>query len=292
MITVVLTLFTGCAQVKDLAGKIKHKFFDKDTPGTVQTTVQTTVETEAEDTSSEEKVTEKNSSKQKKLKVVLNATLPPYEYYYGDDVTGIDVDIARAIADKMGRELVIQDVAYTELFDELFNGDADITISALTLGDIHSKASIACSDVYYSDQQALVIRRKEEKTARIEKINSINDLKGLRIGVLEDSSSEFYSRYYFDSTDIEGFVNYNEMFSALVNNAVDGVVARYDDARRYLNSIPDLKFLDKDLRTSEYRIFSGDTELISDINKIVAKLKKDGTIDEIVKKYYSDPKYK
>lgn len=287
----ILTLFTGCTQIKGFAGKIKHKLFDKDVPATTQTAVQPTDDGENSTGNTEETTKKTEESKKKKLVVALNATLPPYEYYYGDEVAGIDVDIAKKIAGELGREIVIKDVPYTELFDNLTDGTADIVISAVARDDYKGVKSLSFSDVYNSDKQSLVIRKKEEKTARIEKISSIDDLKGLRIGVLEDSTSEFYARYYFDSADIEAFDNYNELFSALVNNAIDGVVAKYEDAKRYLDSIPDLKFLDKELRVSDYRIISADEELVEDINKAIEKIKKNGTIKDIIDKYYSETKY-
>lgn len=293
---VIITLFTGCAKIADLAGKVKNKVFGSKTTVTETTSSEETTSagdtTTASETTTEQekKPTSAAGSNRKKMTVALNATMPPYEFYYGDEVIGIDVDIAKKIADELNMDLAVKDVPFDDVFDTVSEKEADFVMSAVTATDYKGNSSYYFSDVYYTDTQSLVARRADEK-AKLE-INTIDDLNGLRIGVLSDSSSEFYAQYYFESSNIVLFDNYNELFSGLVNGSIEAVVARYEDAQRYLANIPDLRFLDKELKKSEFRAASTDMELIKKINNIIAKMSKDGTVKEIEKYYYDTPKYK
>lgn len=92
-----------------------------------------------------------------KLVMATNAEFPPYEYYEGQDIVGIDADIARAMADAMGKELVIEDMAFDAIVAAVQSGKADMGFAGMTVNE-ERLLSVDFSDSYYTGRQVIIVR--------------------------------------------------------------------------------------------------------------------------------------
>ena len=67
--------------------------------------------------------------------MATNAEFPPYEYHDGGDIVGIDVEVAEAIAGKLGMTLEVEDIAFDSIIPELESGKADIGVAGMTVNE-------------------------------------------------------------------------------------------------------------------------------------------------------------
>lgn len=94
-----------------------------------------------------------------KLIMATNAEFPPYEYYEDGKIIGIDADMARAVADKLGRELDIQDMAFDSVIAAVTSGKADVGVSGMTVTEERLK-NVDFTDTYADSKQVIIVRAK------------------------------------------------------------------------------------------------------------------------------------
>ena len=110
-----------------------------------------------EETTAEAASEEETKAAGGKLIMVTNAEFPPYEYHEGGEIVGIDADIARAIADELGMELEIEDIAFDSIIPELTSGKADFAMAGMTV-DEKRKQSVDFSDTYAKASQRIIVK--------------------------------------------------------------------------------------------------------------------------------------
>lgn len=93
-----------------------------------------------------------------KLVMATNATFEPYEYYDGEDIVGIDVDMAQAVCDKLGYELVIEDMEFEAIINAVQSGKADIGVAGMTITEDRLQ-SIDFTDTYTTATQVIIVRK-------------------------------------------------------------------------------------------------------------------------------------
>ena len=91
--------------------------------------------------------------------MATNATFPPYESYEGNDIVGIDADIAKAIADKLGLKLEIQDMEFNSIITAVQSGKADLGLAGMTVTD-ERKQSVDFTDSYATGIQSVIVKRR------------------------------------------------------------------------------------------------------------------------------------
>ena len=89
--------------------------------------------------------------------MATNAEFPPYEYYESDEITGLDVDFAQAICDKLGMELEIEDMAFDSIIPAVNSGKADMGVAGMTVTPDREK-EVLFSDSYYSSKQVIIVK--------------------------------------------------------------------------------------------------------------------------------------
>ena len=122
--------------------------------------------------------------------MATNAEFPPYEYYDGDSIVGIDVEIAQAIAETMGKELVIDDIAFDSIIPAVTSGKADIGLAGMTVTQ-DRLVNVDFSDTYCQASQVMIVRKDNTEMTP-------DDLVGKKIGVQLGTTGDIYSG------DIEG----------------------------------------------------------------------------------------
>ena len=93
------------------------------------------------------------------LVMATNAEFPPYESKKGDDVIGIDADMAQAVCDKLGMELKIEDMAFDSIIPAVQSGKADMGVAGMTVTKERIK-NVDFTDSYTTATQAIVVRKK------------------------------------------------------------------------------------------------------------------------------------
>lgn len=225
--------------------------------------------------------TETTAAEQKeagKLVMVTNAEFPPYEYYDKNEIVGIDVDIARAIADKMGVELDVQDMAFDSLIPAVQSGKADFTAAGMTVNEDRKK-NVDFTDTYAEAAQVIIVKEGSE-------IKTPDDLTGKKIGVQTGTTGDIYA------DDIENAVvnRYNkgmEAVMALTQDKIDAVIIDREPAKVFVKENAGLVILDEAFTEEEYAIAvkKDNKELLDKINGAIKELKESGELKKIVDKY-------
>lgn len=212
------------------------------------------------------------------LVMATNAEFPPYEYYEGENVVGIDAEIAAAVAEKLGMELKIEDMAFDSIIVAVNSGKADMGVAGMTVTEDRLE-NVSFSDTYAQASQVVIVKEGSE-------IASPDDLTGKKIGVQLGTTGDIYAG------DVEGATieRYNKGFEAvqaLSQDKIDAVVIDREPAKVFVEESEGLKMLDEAFTEEEYAIAvaKDNTELLEKINGALAELKESGKLDEIVGKY-------
>ena len=227
----------------------------------------TTAAAKEESTAAESTAAESKEAAGGKLVMATNAEFPPYEFHDGDKIVGIDAEIAQAIADELGMELEIEDIAFDSIIPEIVSGKADMALAGMTVTE-DRKASVDFSDTYATASQMIIVKEDSE-------IAGPDDLKGVTVGV------------QLGTTGVERYNKGFEAVQALSQGKIDAVVIDGEPAKTFVSETEGLKILDEAFTVEEYAIAvkKGNTELLDKVNGALETLKDNGTLDEIVAKY-------
>ncbi len=218
------------------------------------------------------------ASSSNKLVMATNAAFPPYEYIEGKEIVGIDAEIAKLIADDLGKELIIEDMAFDSIIAAVQSGKADIAMAGMTVTE-DRKQNINFSDPYTEAAQVIVV--KNDST-----VASPDDLAGKRIGVQIGTTGDIYAED-IENAEIERYSKYFEAINALLQDKIDAVIVDREPGKVFVSENPELKMIDEEFTVEEYAIgvAKENTELLDQINASLKKLKDSGKIDEIIGKY-------
>ena len=221
-----------------------------------------------------------DSGKKEKLVMATNAEFPPYEFYEGKEVVGIDADIAAAVAEEMGMELEIEDMAFDSIITAVTSGKADIGAAGMTVTEDRLE-NVDFTDTYATATQVIIV--KEDSA-----IAGPDDLTGKKIGVQLGTTGDIYADDIEDAT-VERYNKGFEAVQALQQGKIDAVVIDGEPAKEFVKEAEGLKILDEALTEEEYASAGkkGNDELKEKINDALANLKESGKLDEIVAKYIS-----
>ena len=214
------------------------------------------------------------------LRMGTNATFPPYEYVdENNEVAGIDADIAAAIADKLGMELEITDMAFDSLIPALQSDTIDIVLAGMTV-DPERAESVNFTDSYATGVQVIIVPEGSD-------IASPDDLEGKNIGVQTGTTGDLYCTDDYGQEFVKQFDNGPLAVAALLNGQIDCVVIDNEPAKNYVAANEGLKILDTAFANEDYAaaLAKEDTELYEQVNTAIQELKEDGTIASIIEKY-------
>lgn len=221
-------------------------------------------------------------SKSDTLVMATNAEFPPYEYYEGNEIVGIDVEIAKAIAEKLGKELVIEDIAFDSIIPAVQSGKADMGVAGMTVREDRLK-NVDFSDTYITASQVIIVHADNTDIA------SPDDLVGKTIGVQLGTTGDIYAEDIEDVT-LERYNKGFEAVQALQQKKIDAVIIDDQPAAFFAAQNPDIKVIDEPFTVEDYAIAvkKGNTELLEKINEAIADLKESGKLQEIFDKYIND----
>ena len=215
-----------------------------------------------------------------KLHMATNATFPPYESI-ADDGTfeGIDVDIAGKIAEKLGLELVVDDMEFGSIITSVQTGKEDIAMAGLTVTD-ERKQNVDFTDSYATGVQVVIVPEDSD-------IKSIDDLQGKLIGCQESTTGYAYCSDDYGEDMVTAFPSGTNAVQALLTGKIDAVVIDKQPAEAYVAQNEGLKILDTEYVTENYAIgVSKDNTALRDaVNNALKELIDDGTVQAILDQY-------
>ena len=219
-----------------------------------------------------------------KLIMSTNAAFPPYEMT--DDngkFIGIDVEIAEAIADKLGLELVVQDMGFTAALEAAQNGKSDMVMAGVSVTD-ERKQVMCFSDSYATGIQVVIVKEGSDVT--------MDNLGEKKIGTQMGTTGYLYASDTpenggYGEDHVTAYENGMTAVKALINGQVDCVIIDSAPAQEYVKANEGLTILEGSWVEEEYAIgfAKNNTELQKAVNEALAELIKDGTVQKIIDKY-------
>lgn len=217
------------------------------------------------------------TDREEKLIMVTEASFAPYEYYSDGKIVGIDVDIALEIAKELNKKLIIKDVAFDSIIHEVKSGKADIGVAGISFSEERAK-QVAFSLDYVSSRQIVIINKNTSS------IKDVSDLKNKKIAVQLGSVADMYVSEMYNKKQIVRQKKYLAAIQDLLDNKVDCVVMDELPALQIVNNNSDLEILEESLVVDNYGIIVHleNKELLSVVNKVIARLKDEGKISEYI----------
>lgn len=223
----------------------------------------------------------------KVLSMGTNAEFPPYEYYEGDAIVGIDAEIAKAIADKLGMTLEIKNMEFDSIIAAVDSGKVDMGMAGMTVTDERLQ-TVNFSKSYATGVQVVIVKEDSE-------ITSVDDLTspgGYTIGVQTTTTGDLYATWDIEDEGLGTVQRYNkgaDAVAALVAGKINCVIIDNEPAKAFVAANEGLKILDTEYAVEDYAICidKENTALLEKINKALDELIADGTVQAIIDKYIS-----
>ncbi len=175
---------------------------------------------------------QKDAEGKKELHMATNAQFPPYEYYDGDKIVGIDAEMAAAIADKLGMKLVIDDMEFDSIIVSVQQGKSDMGMAGMTVTEERLQ-NINFSDSYATGIQSIIVLEDS-------KITSVDDLSAegatYLIGTQKGTTGDIYAEDDFGADRVKKFASGNEAVQALLTGKVDCVIIDNEPAKAYVEA--------------------------------------------------------
>lgn len=224
--------------------------------------------------------TESQTSDSAGSDTLIVATEPgfaPYEYMEGDKIVGIDMDIAQAIADAMGKKLEIKSMDFDGALLAVQQGKVDFVAAGVSVDEDRAKV-MDFSDDYVSSTEVVVVNKETPM------VTSVEDLNDKIIGVQQGNIADFYvsDEANVKAKEIKRYTKFVQAAEDLKNNKIDCIVMDQYPAEELVSSNDTLTILDGVLFEDKYAIAvqKGNAQLLSKINEVIAQLVRDGKIEE------------
>lgn len=229
--------------------------------------------------SSESSGSEKFTVEEGKLVMATNAFFPPYEYYEGDKIVGIDAEIAAAVADKLGLTLEIQDVEFDSIITGVQANKYDLGCAGMTVTEDRLQ-NVNFSTPYAKGIQVIIVKEGSPITD-VASLTSGN----YSVGVQQGTTGDIYISEKVEK--VERFNKGADAVLALTNGQVDAVVIDNEPAKAFVAANAGLKILETPYADEDYAMCFNkeNTVLMNKVNDALKALTDDGTIAKIVEKY-------
>lgn len=216
-----------------------------------------------------------------------SADYAPFEFMYADEngdmvYGGIDVSVAKYIAEDMGKELKIENMSFDYLLTSLAKGDYDIVIAAMESTEERQNAA-DFSDPYYTDVPPMILVKKENADG----CKTLADLSGKYVGAQTATTKLDIVNGIEGATPV-ALANVNDLVNELVYDKVDAVVLDGAVALEFAKTNPDLVIADASSELGEaapycVAVAKGDPKgLLPAINAAIAKMTEEKAVDQFI----------
>lgn len=235
---------------------------------------------------SEEATTDEGTESADTLIMATNAEFPPYEYYEGGEIVGIDAEIGAAIADKLGMEFQIEDMEFNSIIAAVQSGKASMGMAGMTVTE-ERQQSVNFTDTYAQGVQVVIVAEGSEITTVDDLFEEGHDWK---IGVQESTTGDIYATGDIEDAGLGTIERYNkgaDAVNALLGGKIDCVIIDNQPAQAFVEANEGLSILDTEYAVEDYAIcIAKDNEdLLEKVNAALQELIADGTVQSIIDKY-------
>lgn len=216
-------------------------------------------------------------------KIILgtSADYPPYEWHViegtKDEITGVDIEIAKAAAEDLGVELEIKDMQFNGLIPSLKAGDVDMVIAGMCADEKRRKA-VDFTEPYIEQNQVILIRKDDS-----DEFKSLEDLKDKKVGTQLGTMQQEYADANFGA-EVIGVPNNNDLVLELKNGTLDAIFMTEFTAKEFTNINDDLVLAEiSDIPKeggSSIAVKKGNAALLEELNKTVKKLKEEKKVED------------
>ena len=222
-----------------------------------------------------------------KLVVGMSADYAPYEFHYIDEngkdvIGGFDVDIANEIANKIGVNLVIQEMDFDALVSALPAGKVDLVISGMNPTEERAKV-VDFSEVYYNSKHGILVRAEDA-----DKYQTFSDLEGAKVGVQLGSTQEKIAKTEIPNVNLQQLSNINNLILELKAGKVDAIVMEKPVAEMAVKSNPELAVgkptYEEQTGGNAVGIAKNNPQLLAKVNEVITELNESGKMDEYIEK--------
>jgi polar amino acid transport system substrate-binding protein len=219
------------------------------------------------------------------LIMATNAEFPPYEFWEGGKIVGIDAEIAEAIAAKLGLTLRIDDIDFNAILPAVTSGRADMGMAGMTITEERME-SVNFSTSYATGIQVIIVADGSPITSA----DDLFDIGGFTIGVQETTTGDLYTTWDLEDEGLATIQRYRrgaDAVQALVTGRVDCVVIDNEPAKAFVAMNPGLHILDTEFAAEDYAIAfaKNNTALRDAVDGALRELIADGTVARIIEKY-------
>ena len=217
------------------------------------------------------------SEKGESLKMITEATFPPYEFLRGQEIVGIDVEICKAVAAKLGRPFEVESVNFDSVIPTVISGKADLAAAGITVTEDRKK-NVDFS-IPYVKTGVVFVYKKGTPYAKG------SDAKGRKVGVQSGTTSEAFVTDELKQQP-ERFDSPAAAVAALKAGRVDVVIADIDPAKNCVKGEAELA-LSGFITSEEYAVAirKGQPELLKTIDETITELKASGQLDQWIRQF-------
>ncbi len=217
-----------------------------------------------------------NIEKNGKLTVITEPGFAPFEYMNGEEITGVDVEIAKKVADKLGVELEMVAMDFDALIPALQAGKGDMIAAGMTATD-ERKESVDFSVNYIDTGLYIIVMGDDDSIASVDDITE-DTIVGVQTGTTSDL---FVSDIV---NEVGRYKTPSDAVMALQSGKVDCVVCDQLPAQDAVNNNPDLKLLEEPLTVEQYAIAVAkeNEDFLAVINEVLEEMLANGEIDALV----------
>lgn len=210
------------------------------------------------------------------LILVTEAGFSPYEYYQDGKIVGVDIDIANEIATRLNKKLVVKDVSFDFLINEVKSGKADFAAAGISITD-ERKKEVDFTDEYTVSNQVVIIRKDST-------IKNFDDIKTKKIVTQLGTVADFYVTKNFKQATLITHKKYLSAVEDVKSKKADCLIMDELPAKAIIKENQELKIMDGILFQDKYGMIvkKGNTKLKEDINKILKEMNDDGTIEKLI----------
>lgn len=214
-----------------------------------------------------------------KLVMATNAEFAPYEFKDEGEIVGFDVDMMQAVCDILGKELVIDDMAFDSIIAAVDSGKADVGVAGMTVTEDRLK-NVNFTESYTKASQVIIVRGVS------------TDLTGKTIGVQMGTTGMTYAESV-EGAKVEKYNKGADAIEALKQGKVDFVLIDSSPAKYFVSKNPDLSIAPKPFAVEKYAcaIKKGNDELTQQVNDALAQLRENGTLTSIEQNWLVDDEY-
>ena len=213
------------------------------------------------------------------LVLATEAGFAPYEFYQDGEIVGVDIDIAKEIVKELNKKLVVKDVSFDFLINEVKSGKADFAAAGISITE-ERKKQVDFTDEYTVSNQVVIVKKESS-------ITNFSELKNKKIAVQLGTVADLYVSDNYPKATLVQHKKYLSAVEDVKANKADCLITDELPAKEIVKENPELRIMDGILFQDRYGMIvqKGNDELRKQINKVLKRLIADGTIDKLVLKY-------